>query len=361
MRWLRGRERGVRPAPVPGGQPGRAAVPGRIVEPSARPAQFRRHDAGLPSDPLRIGALRQRLLIPASALLCAFAALADSVTLAPVADTTLLESAPDNNMGGWTHVAAGTTGSQADRTRNRGLFRFDVAGAVPRGARITNAMLTLTVTRVPGTAGGGSRVDSIFGLHRMLKSWGEGDKLGDRGEFATEGEASWHARFHPVETWSAPGAAAPEDFVAQPSAAVFVSGKGTYHFGPTPELVADAQAWLNEPGVNFGWLLLSQREDRPKTARAFGSREDTNNPPSLRIDYEPAVELRIERAEIVGDEFRLSFAAKAGRIHVVEFREAVAEGPWTVVATLVAPPVATNLTARDALTAARRFYRIRIQ
>jgi hypothetical protein len=287
--------------------------------------------------------------------------LGESVALAPVGDTTLLESAPDNNMGGWTHVAVGTTGSQADRTRNRGLFRFELADALPRGAKITNVVLTLTVTRVPGTAGGGGRVDSTFGLHRVLKSWGEGDKLGDRGEFATEGEATWNARFHPAEAWSAPGAAAPTDVVAQPSAETFISGKGSYRFGSTPSLITDVQAWANDPSANFGWLLWSRLESRPKTARAFASREDRANAPSLLIEFEPPAALGIERAEIVDGLFQLSFAAQAGQGYVVEVRDALASGEWSVLTNWPASPTATNHTAVDSASASQRFYRLRAE
>ena len=71
---------------------------------------------------------------------------AATTNLPCVADTTLSESYPDNNLGGLTHVAAGTT---QNVTRNRGLFRFDIAGAVPAGSQIQSAALVLEVTLAP--------------------------------------------------------------------------------------------------------------------------------------------------------------------------------------------------------------------
>jgi len=50
---------------------------------------------------------------------------ADSAVLTSVADTTLIETAPDYNLGGALIVNAGTT---QNFTRNRGLFRFDPTG-----------------------------------------------------------------------------------------------------------------------------------------------------------------------------------------------------------------------------------------
>jgi hypothetical protein len=59
------------------------------------------------------------------------AARAEVVVLTPVADTTLVEAAPTNNLGGMPFVNAGTTQTF---TRNRGLFRFasrEDAGRAP--------------------------------------------------------------------------------------------------------------------------------------------------------------------------------------------------------------------------------------
>src|SRR5213075_615477 len=45
------------------------------------------------------------------------------------------------------------------------------------------------------------------------------------------------------------------------------------------------QAWVNDPAHNFGWMLQSEDEVTPETARRFASRESVNNAPVLGIDY----------------------------------------------------------------------------
>jgi hypothetical protein len=301
----------------------------------------------------------RRLVVLGSGLLCLAILRADSVTLVPVADTTLFESAPDDNMGGWTHLASGTTGSQAERTRNRALLRFDLAAALPLGARITNAVLTLTVVGIPGTAGGGGPVNSVFALHRLHRSWGEGDKLGDRGFPADPGEATWNFRSAPDQRWGTPGGAAPEDFATSASATKLVAGKGTYAFGSTPGLVADAQDWLDLPTSNSGWLLLSQAEPTGKTARRFGSREDSVNAPRLRLDFTSPSPLRIEQVEVATNRFQLRFTARAGLTYAVEFRHRLSEGAWLNLTNVAASPTDTATVVADDLAAPERYYRLR--
>src|SRR2546429_4585025 len=93
---------------------------------------------------------------------------ADSAVLPSVADTTLIENAPDYNLGGALIVNAGTTQTF---TRNRGLFRFDFAGRIPRGCRVAKVDFVLEVTGQPKE----EQMSSSFGLHRVLQPWGEGN------------------------------------------------------------------------------------------------------------------------------------------------------------------------------------------
>ena len=53
-------------------------------------------------------------------------------------------------------------------------------------------------------------------------------------------------------------------------------------------MVADAQAWLDTPATNFGWILIGN-EAQLKTAKRFNSRENPNssNRPVLTLDYFP--------------------------------------------------------------------------
>jgi hypothetical protein len=69
-------------------------------------------------------------------LLCGEAARAGTVTNLPAADTTLFETAPDNNLGAGTLAAGATRG----RLRARALLRFDLSG-VPANAVVVSATL----------------------------------------------------------------------------------------------------------------------------------------------------------------------------------------------------------------------------
>jgi hypothetical protein len=217
---------------------------------------------------------------------------ADRVELISSADTTLIEVAPDSNLGGACIVNAGTTQMN---TRNRGLFLFDLSGTLPANAIVTGVGLILGVTGEPANG----FVTADYTLHRMLQSWGEGNKGNPNcppdngsspgiGTVATENEATWTHRFaQTAMTWDTPGGAAGVDYLAEPSADQLISGTGEspYHFLDTPELRADVQNWINNPRSNFGWMLICETEDERGTARRFGSREDPSSPPTLVIDY----------------------------------------------------------------------------
>src|SRR5439155_10741912 len=71
---------------------------------------------------------------------------AESIILTAVADTTLIETAPDNNLGGALIVNAGTT---QNFTRNRGLFRFDPTGQIPTGSHITKVDFVVVISGQP--------------------------------------------------------------------------------------------------------------------------------------------------------------------------------------------------------------------
>lgn len=199
-----------------------------------------------------------------------------TVALQPVADTSLFENSPDNNLG-TADLAAGTTSSGS---KSRALIRFELAGKVPGDATITSVELMLRVSRNPP-----SSVASTFGLYRALQGWSEGRKGGRTGSPATAGETSWNVRSFPAALWSAPGASAPSDYAATASGTTSISGLGSYLFASAPQLIADIQSWLATPGANFGWILISQSESLPRTARRFASREDPNNGPLLIIQY----------------------------------------------------------------------------
>jgi len=218
-------------------------------------------------------------------------AAAESITLTPVADATLIEVNPNNSSGGAEFFNAGTT---QNHTRNRALIQFDIAASIPTGSAVLSVSLQLSVTRQP--------VDgfdvSLFGLHRMLRPWGEGVTIpignpGGLGAPAMTNDATWLHRFaHTGQSWAAPGGEPGIDFVPAFSSATLIFGVGDpYVFEGASAFAADVQFWLDHPDQNFGWMLLAQSEELPFTARRFASRE-SSSPPLLFVEFEPVPEPR---------------------------------------------------------------------
>jgi hypothetical protein len=202
---------------------------------------------------------------------------AETVTLTPVADNSLIGKtlANNNNMGAEPTMAVGGFASGG---AGRGLLRFDLA-AIPRGATITSVSLALTVVKVPS-----GQQASIFTLNRMLRSWAEGSKSGQTGQPASPGESTWETSGN--GDWSAPGGASGDDFSASSSSAVNMSTATKYTFASTPDLVADVQGWVNDPATNFGWMLKADLEATHKTAKRIASRQATApTRPSLKVDF----------------------------------------------------------------------------
>ena len=284
---------------------------------------------------------------------------AEIVVLTSVADTTLIDTAPDNNLGGALIVNAGTT---QNFTRNRGLFRFDFTGQIPPGSRITKADFVVEVTGQPKE----QQASSSFGLHRVLKPWGEGDKTSPDpihpglGAPATSGEATWsHRLAFTTNTWTIPGGAATNDYVPEISAETIVYGLGDspYTFFSTPRLVADVQAWMDDPATNFGWMLICRSEEVNFTARRFASREDAGGEPYLEIEYAP----KIVFPAVADGQFNFSFAIQSNQAYAVEFRSSLSSlNDWSTLTNFAAQPASTNLVVSDPITDGQRFYRLRL-
>jgi hypothetical protein len=230
------------------------------------------------------------LLLACALLAGPFTVCADSLELTPVADTTLAEVAPDNNLGGADFFNSGTAGN---RRSNRALLRFDLS-TLPAGAVVQSAALVFDVVREPEDG----LEPSSFELHRALVSWGEGTGVSDplhpgRGELAKPGESTWRHRFAGTSlAWAAPGGASGLDFVADSSAEMDVIGinDSPYTLAGTSRLLADLDFWRAHPEANFGWFWLSASEGVQYTARSFGSREGLS-PAVLRLQFtvpEPA-------------------------------------------------------------------------
>jgi hypothetical protein len=266
-------------------------------------------------------------------------------------DTTLFEFNPTFNLSadllgsGAINQLSPDTGAPA---RMRALLRFDLS-AIPVGSTITSAQLKVVVVRTPGAA---EPPASTFELHRVLKAWGEGAKIGLTGVAATAGEATWMAPRHPSPEWTAPGASDDTDALLVVSSSVGIDGLGSYTFASTPALIADIQGWVANPGSNFGWMMRSAAENLQQSARRFANRESGANGPTLTLGYNvPPPELRIQQFELREQGMFLSWTGGATPYRVERAESVV--GPWT---TVTAASTETQATAPAG--AAIAFYRV---
>ena len=199
---------------------------------------------------------------------------ADTVTLRPVADATLFEASPNNNLGDDGTFMAGL---RPKGGRSRGVLRFDLTG-LPANIVINSAALTLTVTTTPPIF----PASSTFDLHRVTQAWVEGNKPSSYGGMpASLGEVTWNSALTSEARWQNPGG----DFVPTVTASHFIAGNGSYAFNSTPNLVSDVQTWHDDPASNFGWILMSESEGVSRTVRRFASRESGSQGPSLVVNF----------------------------------------------------------------------------
>jgi len=219
---------------------------------------------------------------------------AETLQFRPSADTSLVETAADNSLGGWEFFNVGTTGTG---TRNRGLLFFDLEQAIPQGSTVLSATLQIEVVFIPQTA---QVQSSIMGLHRMLTDWGEGTQAPANflapgfGAPAISGEATWNTPFFGgPETWGAPGGLGGVDYNVTPSATTVVEDADLYMFDALPRVVGDVQSWVTHPDANYGWMLKTLFEEDRYTARRIGDREDPFAAALLTVTFEPIPEPRL--------------------------------------------------------------------
>ena len=204
----------------------------------------------------------------------------NTVELAAAKDNTLYQTPLGNiSNGAGEHLFVGTTNAGPLR---RALIQFDIASAVPSGAHIETVVLSLSITK---TASGGQPVS----LHRVTSDWGEGtsDAAGQEGSGGTAapGDTTWVHSFFPDRTWQTPGG----DFLVTASAQLNVLASNRYSWESNDQLVADVQAWIDNPTSNFGWLLTGD-EVETKSSKRFASSENGTESarPVLLIRFTPA-------------------------------------------------------------------------
>ena len=197
--------------------------------------------------------------------------------LFPSRDATLNEDTEGvfANSRGRTIFVGNTNRPEIRRT----LIAFDVAGVIPAGATVTEATLSLSMTRSQAS-------ETSIALHRVMGEWAEGlsagSAQGGRGDTAAEGDPTWVHRTFETARWATPGG----DFDATASATATVGAPGRYEWLSNDATVADVQVWLDDPGSNHGWLLMGDETVR-QTAKQFASREsgDPAARPMLTVTF----------------------------------------------------------------------------
>ncbi len=205
---------------------------------------------------------------------------AAQVVLTPSRDNTLYDVAGSGRSNGaGPGCFAGDDGGNASK---RAVMVFDIAGSVPAGATINSASLTLNVTQTSGA------LHSVT-LHRLIADWGESTSVasgggggGGGGGAAATGDATWIHTFFNTDFWASPGG----DFSGTVSASLAVAGTGPYTWGSTGRMVLDVQFWLDNPGSDFGWIIIGD-EASSSSAKRFATREHATAGlrPQLTIDF----------------------------------------------------------------------------
>lgn len=206
---------------------------------------------------------------------------AETVLISPSKDNTIYDSENQSSNAKGNYIFSGVTGRSQKR---RALLAFDVPAVIPAGATIESAMMVLTLSLAPTGS-----PDVPLSLHALSRDWGEGTSTAappeGAGGDAKPGDATWDSPFFAADQkWTTLGG----DFNSEPSATVDVNtvvlGKNIWK---SDVMVADVQRWLNDPSLNFGWILRGGEDDPASTARRFMSRENANEQdrPKLLVTY----------------------------------------------------------------------------
>lgn len=212
-----------------------------------------------------------------AALLVAGTGSAATVTVTPVADVAVYSEGTNANGAGQFIFA----GNNSSGNKRRSFLRFDIAAALPAGATVSSASLTLFCSNAPAVVN-----TPAITLNRASAAWTEGPTAPGGNEGAGAGAAAndttWLHRSFSSSSWTAAGG----DFSGTASATTTVSVDSASYVWTSAAMAADVQAWLDTPATNFGWALVGD-ESAVQTARRFDSRTNviSANRPALQIVY----------------------------------------------------------------------------
>lgn len=238
--------------------------------------------------------LRTICAILLTAILSARIAAANSITLTPSLDNTLIQvtsASAQQLSNGQGDIFVGRTNQDgsgpATISIRRGLVEFDIADNIPADATITG--VSLTMNDVMGLNG-----SQTISLYRVLQAWGQGTSFqnGGMGADATQNDATWYYTFYDAAdpsaspTWNTPGGSFSNTLSAS-TVDNDTSGSPESFTWSAAQMIADVQYWLANPTDNFGWLIQGN-ESTGQTAKRFDGMYSTtspNVPPELTITY----------------------------------------------------------------------------
>jgi len=201
----------------------------------------------------------------------------------PSQDATIYEEAELASGSG--DLIVGRTNGRSNGTFRRSLLAFDLS-EIPAGATITDVSLTLTVGKR------GPRASSIsydLLLHRLTASWSEGPfDGGGQGADPTDEDVTYGFRQFDGEPWQNRGG----DFLETPSATFPVDGtvgRNSKVVITGAGMVADIQAWINDPSQNHGWMMRGGEASNLNggTIHFFGRQDNlpADLPAQLAVSY----------------------------------------------------------------------------
>ena len=206
---------------------------------------------------------------------------AEMIQIEATRDNTLYESAQGSlSNGSGDYLFVGRTNSNGVR---RAVIAFDDLSGIPAGSTIDSVRLHLQLSRE-------SSPSTTLSVWRLVSDWGEGASNAGGAEgggaAAAQGDATWVHTFFDSQTWISPGG----DFMGVASGQLAVDALGSYTVESTEAMVSDVQGWLDDPEVNFGWILTAQESGT--TAKRFNSRENPSSAtrPRLEVTYTPPAE-----------------------------------------------------------------------
>ncbi len=236
-------------------------------------------------------------------LLCLNELNGQTMTFKPSKDNTLYETNVDGSLksnGEGQQLFGGRVGTlpEGDGKIRRALLAFDVS-AIPAGSRIDSVALTLNMNRAP------SAFSELIELYRVTADWGEGssDAVAEEGKGASpqNDDATWVHSFFNTTLWARPGG----DFAGAVSAGQNVGVIGPYTWGPTAQMLADVQDWVDNPSGNFGWILIGN-ENTTSTVKRFASKDNPVmvSQPALTVKFTDPTS--VEGTHGLPNDFRLA-------------------------------------------------------